>query len=300
MTMPRPSFVTSSGPSPVRGFIAAILPSPSSRLHARRRAPGAAPLRGTAPSPQSRVPAAEPASHNRFYPSPYYPVFGSRMVMIGQARCRPGARTGLFAGRSAIALARRVIGQPGSGGGTGGSRRHMRKPGHMRKPRAREGAAGTGGSRGHGREPRAREGAASTGGSEVGGTYRPPRDDRPRPLRRSRDLRCLVPGELVSVLGTQLTTVAVPYQVYQLTRSSLDMGLVSLAQLFPLIAGSLPQESVHHRNGVHEDNRPENLELSTRPQPAGIRVSDAVAWAREIRAGYTGVSDTSNNALGRP
>jgi MFS family permease len=59
------------------------------------------------------------------------------------------------------------------------------------------------------------------------------------PLRRSRDLRCLVSGELVSVLGTQLTTVAVPYQVYQLTRSSLAVGLASLAQLFPLIAGSL-------------------------------------------------------------
>ncbi len=59
------------------------------------------------------------------------------------------------------------------------------------------------------------------------------------PLRRSRDLRLLVLGELVSVLGTQLTTVAVPYQVYQLTHSSLDVGLVSLAQLFPLIGGAL-------------------------------------------------------------
>src|SRR6266849_8170821 len=59
------------------------------------------------------------------------------------------------------------------------------------------------------------------------------------PLRRSRDLRRLVSGQLVSVLGTQLTTVAVPYQVYQLTRSSLDVGLVSITQLFPLIAGSL-------------------------------------------------------------
>ena len=64
------------------------------------------------------------------------------------------------------------------------------------------------------------------------------------PLRRSRDLRCLVLGELASVLGTQLTTVAVPYQVYQLTHSSLDVGLVSLAQLFPLIAGSLLGGSV--------------------------------------------------------
>jgi hypothetical protein len=37
------------------------------------------------------------------------------------------------------------------------------------------------------------------------------------PPRRSRDLRYLVLDELVPVLGTQLTTVAVPYQ---LTRSS--------------------------------------------------------------------------------
>jgi hypothetical protein len=39
-----------------------------------------------------------------------------------------------------------------------------------------------------------------------------------------------------------------------------------------------------------------NLELRTRPQPAGIGVSDAVAWAREILARYAGVSGTSNSA----
>ena len=59
------------------------------------------------------------------------------------------------------------------------------------------------------------------------------------PLRRSRDFRGLFLGQLVSVLGTQLTAVAVPYQVYRQTGSSLDVGLVSLAALFPLIVGSL-------------------------------------------------------------
>src|ERR1700721_820164 len=59
------------------------------------------------------------------------------------------------------------------------------------------------------------------------------------PLRRSRDLRCLVAGQLLSTLGAQLTTVAVPYQVYILTRSSLDVGLVSLATVLPLIAGAV-------------------------------------------------------------
>jgi len=59
------------------------------------------------------------------------------------------------------------------------------------------------------------------------------------PLRRSRDLRCLIIAELVSGMGNQLTAVAVPFQVYALTRSSLDVGLVSLAQLLPLLVGSV-------------------------------------------------------------
>jgi MFS family permease len=59
------------------------------------------------------------------------------------------------------------------------------------------------------------------------------------PLRESRDLRWLLGGQLVSLLGNQLTAVAIPYQVYRLTHSSLDVGLVSLAQLIPLLICSL-------------------------------------------------------------
>ncbi len=59
------------------------------------------------------------------------------------------------------------------------------------------------------------------------------------PLREGRDFRLLFTGQLVSMLGNQLTVVAIPYQVYSTTHSSLQVGAISLAQLIPFLAGAL-------------------------------------------------------------
>jgi MFS family permease len=59
-----------------------------------------------------------------------------------------------------------------------------------------------------------------------------------RPLRH-RDFRLLWLGLFVSKLGTGITFTAVNYQVYQLTKSTLAVGLLGLVELFSLIFSAL-------------------------------------------------------------
>ena len=55
------------------------------------------------------------------------------------------------------------------------------------------------------------------------------------PLRESREFRLLSIGQGISFAGSMITYVAVPFQAYALTRSSLVVGLISLAELVPIL-----------------------------------------------------------------
>jgi MFS family permease len=56
-----------------------------------------------------------------------------------------------------------------------------------------------------------------------------------RPLRASRDFRRLWFGTGISAIGSQITTVAIPFQLYELTGSTLLVGLLGIAALVPLL-----------------------------------------------------------------
>jgi hypothetical protein len=59
------------------------------------------------------------------------------------------------------------------------------------------------------------------------------------PLRHSADYRRLYGGQAASFAGSMITYVAEPFQAYKLTHSSLMVGLLSVAELVPLIVAAL-------------------------------------------------------------
>src|SRR5262245_3544582 len=57
---------------------------------------------------------------------------------------------------------------------------------------------------------------------------------------RVRDFRSFLSGHLLSVLGVQMQTTAVGWQLYEKTNSDLALGMVGLVQIVPMLGFALP------------------------------------------------------------
>ncbi|MDQ6747808.1 MAG: MFS transporter, partial [Candidatus Dormibacteraeota bacterium] len=55
------------------------------------------------------------------------------------------------------------------------------------------------------------------------------------PLRRHRDFRLLTAGQAVSFLGSMVADVAVAFQVYDLTHSTVLVGMIGAVELLPML-----------------------------------------------------------------
>lgn len=55
------------------------------------------------------------------------------------------------------------------------------------------------------------------------------------PLKKYRDFRLLFFGQMISFLGSMVSYVAIPYQVYELTKNNWLVGMLGLVQLLPVL-----------------------------------------------------------------
>lgn len=55
------------------------------------------------------------------------------------------------------------------------------------------------------------------------------------PLKKYRDFRLLYFGQMISFLGSMVSYVAIPYQVYELTKNNWYVGMIGIVQLVPVL-----------------------------------------------------------------
>ena len=118
------------------------------------------------------------------------------------------------------------------------------------------------------------------------------------PLRRHRDFRLLFIGQGTSFLGSMITYVAIPYQIYALTRSSLLVGLLGLVEFVAVVStafvGGALADAVDRRRMVRLTEAA--LMSCSALLVVNALVSSAQVWALFLLAGLATVFD----ALQRP
>jgi MFS family permease len=124
------------------------------------------------------------------------------------------------------------------------------------------------------------------------------------PLRSSTDFERLFVAQSVSMVGSQFSVVAVAYQVFSLTGSSLQVGAVSLVQLLPFVFGAVSGGAI--AEAMKRRTVLSGTSLMLAASSAGMAFNAfggrhaslmAVYLITAIAAGMTGVISTSATAI---
>ena len=123
------------------------------------------------------------------------------------------------------------------------------------------------------------------------------------PLRESREFRLLFAGQAVSFFGSMMTFVALPWQTYRLTGSTLASGLLGVAEFVPIFlmafVGGALADSVDRRRMVRLTEA--LLALGTLVLVANSLLAEPRVWVlffcAALFAGLNGLQRPSLDAL---
>ena len=108
------------------------------------------------------------------------------------------------------------------------------------------------------------------------------------PLRRDRDYRFLWIGQLISGAGRQVTVVALPFQLYVLTGSTLAVGLLAVVQLVPILVfalgGGAMADAVDAKRMDAASLRTRKVMAHAPREDAGARDARRRPWPRMSKA----------------